>query len=110
MARDEVHVWVPLESPMQRTHDSESRFVDAPLPTSVAARGLQGPSRRTKIASYFGSSFIAERNPDGSLDIFHVGSGNLPTDLVGDSAKGPMTAARLQQINEASRRRVVGSR
>jgi hypothetical protein len=50
--RDEVHVWVHDESPMQRTHDSESRFVDAPLPTSVAVRGPQGPSRRTKIASW----------------------------------------------------------
>src|SRR5271169_3262403 len=107
MARDqEVHIWVPLEGPMQRTHDHE--IVDAALATSVAARGSTGPVRKTKIASFYSHDYSAERDEDGNLHIYHLATGaGSPVNLVGgsagDSAKGPMTAAKMQLISEASR-------
>jgi len=109
MARDqggEVHIWV---------HDEERRFVDAAsLPTSVAgASSRGGPATRTKVATYYGSSFHAERGPDGQLDVYFVGTMPLATqanEMTGDVAKGPMTAAKMQAISEASRRRVAGGR
>jgi hypothetical protein len=112
MARDEIHVWVPLDG-LQRTHDHE--IVDAALASSVAARGPTGPVRKEKVASFYGHDFNAERDEAGDLHIYRVSSGvGLPVDLVGgsagDSAKGPMTALRMQQISEASRRRVAGGR
>jgi hypothetical protein len=108
MARDTVHVWIP-DSMLQRTHDHESRYVrDAPLATSASSRGpTNGPATKTKVCTYFGSSFIAERGEDG-LTIFHVGTGALPTDTIGD-AHQPMSAERYQrQVIEPSRLRPGG--
>jgi hypothetical protein len=61
---------------------------------------------RTKIASFWGNAFTAERSDDGELCIYHVGSDPIPTSVTGDrrGASPPrMTAAKLQAINERSR-------
>ena len=111
MAIDQVHVWVHDERPMHRVHDSAARFVDAPLPTSVAARGAQnGPATRTKVCEFPGSSFVAERSEGGGLIIYHVASGaGLPTETIGDARRTPMDAAKMQLLID-ERRRVVGGR
>jgi len=84
-------------------------FRDAPLSTSVSGARGQGPAARTKIATYYGSSFVSERGEDGDLHIYHVSATGLPTETFGDAApRGPMTALRMQEIVERSRR--VGGR
>ena len=116
MAREEIHVWVPLESPtpLQRTHDHESRFIDAPLPSSVSARAPTGPIRKTKVASFFSHDYSAERDDEGNLHIYRTSADvGSPVNLVGGSAgdslpKGPMTAAKMQAISEEWRRRNAG--
>ena len=68
------------------------------------------PVHRKLIASFPGDAFIAERQ-DNSLNVYLVSGEPIPFGVTGDAAIGrqPMTAARLQQINEASRR-AAGSR
>lgn len=88
-------------------------FRDAPLATSVSGAPTGQPARRTKIATYYGSSFVAERSEDGDLHVYHVGTGVVSSNLVGDSAPGcgcggphqRVDAKRMQEIILASRRR-----
>jgi hypothetical protein len=99
------------------TTDAGRRFVgDAPLPTSVAPVSRQGPVRRTLICEYpagSAGSFHAERGEDGVLRVFYIGSEPL-TNVVGDRAPvgagsslsaGRVTAARMQEVSEAWRKR-----
>ena len=66
------------------------------------------PVRRQLIASFNGTSFVAEREGD-MLNIFLVSSEPLPLSLTGDSASaGRMTAARMQELSERSRRAAGG--
>ena len=63
------------------------------------------PARRTKVSTFHGSSFVAERGEDGDLHVYHVGTSMLPSDTVGDARPAkervrdhkPMTAAALQE-------------
>ena len=95
--------------------DDASRYVkDDKLPTSVSgAPSAGGPARKTRIATYYGSSFISERGEDGSLHIYHIGQSLLPTDTIGDAKpcgcgssldSGRVTAAVIQRRNEEMRR------
>jgi hypothetical protein len=87
--------------------DCDARFVDAALPTSVSGAGGQGPAHRQLICSYSGRNFVVEREGD-ELNVYLVSAARLPLSMTGDSLGGrkPMTAARLQEINEAARKRV----
>lgn len=73
------------------------------------SRDTAVPVHRKLVASFVGEAYVAEREEGGNLNIYLTSSEIIPSSVIGD--RGPMTAARLQAINEASRRRVIrGSR
>jgi hypothetical protein len=89
------------------TDSPDRKFLnDGPLPTSVAPSGGRGPTNRKLIASFPGTSFVAERE-EGELRVYLVSDVALPTNLTGDAKPhcgcgtsmdaGRMTAARLQE-------------
>lgn len=102
-----------------RTHDAPGER----LPTSVAGRSERyqqqsnapqgGVARKTRLATFYGSSFVSERGENGELHIYHIGTSMLPTDTVGDRAppcgcgssldSGRMTSAKLQEKSEKLR-------
>jgi hypothetical protein len=93
------------------------RFADAPLPTSVSGAPTGQPARKTRIATYYGSSFLAERGEDGDLHVYHVGTSMLPSDTIGDAKvcgcdgqPGRMTAAKYQHNIEAWRKTQIVER
>ena len=100
--------------------DGGRQFVgDEKLLTSVSGAPTRGqPARRTRIATYYGSSFLAERGEYGDLHIYHVGTGVLPSDVIGDRAapcgcgtslnEGRMTAAKMQARNVELRKQASG--
>jgi hypothetical protein len=52
-----------------------------------------GPARKTLIATYPSSGFIAERNEDGSLSVYRMTGELVSTETIGDAKR--MTPARL---------------
>ena len=64
------------------------------------------PIHKKLVATFAGAAYVAEREGD-SLNIFLTSSEMLPTGAIGDAAPsgGPMTATKLQTINEAARKR-----
>ena len=69
-----------------------------------------GSPKRTKIASFYGSSFLAERGEGNELVIYHVSEDGISSDLVGDARRvrvsagglgvGGMSAKQLQAMHE----------
>ena len=69
-------------------------------PARRSTRDASGPARRTVVARFQGTGFVAEREDD-ELVIYLVSDDPIETQTTGDRG---MSAARLQRINEASRR------
>ena len=111
------------------TTDGGRRFVgDEKLPTSVAGAGAgyqaqkqalaAMPAMRREVARFSGTAFTAERDGEtGELVVYHLSHAGAPlvTNLTGDKAHcgcgssldaGRMTAAKLQERNEAWRKTV----
>jgi hypothetical protein len=105
--------------------DSVGRYLnDGALPTSVSgAPSVGGPARKTRIATFYGNSFVSERGEVGALHVFHVGTTMLPTDTIGDRAPcgcntrvgagssmdaGRVTAETIQRRSEEMRKSRVG--
>lgn len=65
------------------------------------------PVLKNKVASFFGSSFVAERADDGTLNIYLVSADPVPMSTAGDwrapAPKERMTAAAMQALNRAAR-------
>lgn len=91
--------------------DSEARFHDTSLPTSVSGAPSQGPTHRQLICSFSGRNYVVEREDD-MLNVYLVSAMPLPLSMTGDAKQcgcgssldsGRMTAAKLQKRNEALR-------
>jgi hypothetical protein len=83
-------------------------------------RDQAGPVTRTKVCTYQGSAYVAERDDNG-LNIYLVSSEPMSTETVGDrgrptgdaplphlarfdSPRSSISVAKLQAMNEASRK------
>ena len=64
------------------------------------------PIHKRLIATYpAAGAFVAERAENGDLNIFLTSNEVIPTSVIGDADKGRMTAAKMQEIVERSRKR-----
>jgi hypothetical protein len=72
----------------------------------IYTQDAAGPAMRTKIASFHGGAFVAEREGE-DLSIYHIGSDPIPTSTAGDrrapAPKDRMTSARLAEVHRQSR-------
>lgn len=76
------------------------------------------PANKTRVATFYGTSHMAERDDSGDLHIYKVSTENEPMNTVGDTAgakdtrsfgAGPhISVGKLQQINERFREQNVG--
>jgi hypothetical protein len=76
-------------------------LTDAPVSqVRRAVRDATGVTTlKTKICSYYGDGFVAERGDDGALNIFLMSSDPLPNATVVSDGH-PMSAAKLQRLYE----------
>lgn len=64
-------------------HEGKVIFKQRYMRDGSFTRDLSGPAMRTRVATFHGDAFVAEREGD-ELCIYHLGSDPIPTTTAGD--------------------------